>query len=238
MHVRRGPELSIGERPCCLNERCICVWLARWRYGDDTDMAFVGTEFLLPSQEREFTQSGKLPTPPGKCLLCSRYYTNYLYKLARSDPTFRATNAVPLQAFGNVVGSDRGDSVPSHSSVVSGPDGYKSECLLYVDEAWADTAASRGPMGTLLWRPVVAFSSKHYKYERDPVTSLPRLTQVGVGFNEVTIKKIEQQQQHMEAAMNTKPNANDESSSSSNDPSPLHFRPPVSHPTVAAGLAK
>ena len=36
----RPPDTSIGERPCCLNERCICVWMARWRYGDDTDTAF------------------------------------------------------------------------------------------------------------------------------------------------------------------------------------------------------
>ncbi len=29
----RPPDVAVGERPCCLNERCICVWMARWRYG-------------------------------------------------------------------------------------------------------------------------------------------------------------------------------------------------------------
>ena len=71
----RPPDPSLGERPCCLGERCICVWMARWRYGDDTDLAFVGTEFLLPSQRAAFEAEGAsaLPPTPGKCLVCSRY---------------------------------------------------------------------------------------------------------------------------------------------------------------------
>ena len=71
----RSPDVSSGERPCCLGERCICVWMARWRYGDDTDLAFVGTEFLLPSQRAAFEAEGAsaLPPTPGKCLVCSRY---------------------------------------------------------------------------------------------------------------------------------------------------------------------
>ena len=71
----RPPDPSLGERPCCLGERCICVWMARWRYGDDTDLAFVGTEFLLPSQRAAFERDGAsaLPPTPGKCLVCSRY---------------------------------------------------------------------------------------------------------------------------------------------------------------------
>ena len=71
----RPPDLSLGERPCCLGERCICVWMARWRYGDHTDLAFVGTEFLLPSQRAAFEAEGvrALPPTPGKCLVCSRY---------------------------------------------------------------------------------------------------------------------------------------------------------------------
>ena len=46
----RPPNAGCGERACCMGDKCICVWLARWRYGDDTDLAFVCTEFLLPSQ--------------------------------------------------------------------------------------------------------------------------------------------------------------------------------------------
>ena len=72
---RRPPDINMGERACCLGERCICVWMARWRYGDDTDLAFVGTEFLLPSQRAAFERDGAsaLPPTPGKCLVCSRY---------------------------------------------------------------------------------------------------------------------------------------------------------------------
>ena len=68
----RPPDTSNGERPCNLNERCICVWMARWRYGDDTDMAFIGTEFLLPSERAAFDRDGAkaLPaTPPAMAIL-------------------------------------------------------------------------------------------------------------------------------------------------------------------------
>jgi len=50
-----------------------------------------------------------------------------------------------------------------------------------VDEAWADTAAARGAMSSLLWRPCVKFLSTHYKYVKDPTSDLPRLLQRGVG---------------------------------------------------------
>ena len=43
----RPPNTSIGERACCLGDRCICVWMARWRYGDDTDMAINGRRLYL-----------------------------------------------------------------------------------------------------------------------------------------------------------------------------------------------
>ena len=83
----RPPDPSLGERPCCLGERCICVWMARWRYGDDTDLAFVGTEFLLPSQRAAFERDGAsaLPPTPGKCLVFSRYmHVRRLPNLARA----------------------------------------------------------------------------------------------------------------------------------------------------------
>lgn len=212
----RAPETSLGERPCSLGERCICVWMARWRYGEDTDMAFVGTEFLLPSQKAQFLHNGKLPSPPGKCLVCSRYFHTYIYKLARTDPTFCANASVPLQAYGNVLGTEKGESIPTHSSVVHGSDGYSPEAMLFVDESWADSTAARGPMGTLLWRPVVGFSAKHYKYVRDPQTKLPRLLQVGIGSNDPTIEKLERQLEHDQSA---------------------DFQMPVSHPTTTARLA-
>ena len=176
----RPPNVAIGERPCCFGDRCICVWMARWRYGDDTDMAFIGTEFLLPSQAAEFKQSGKLPHTQGKCLVCSRYVTTYIYRCARADPTFKPSTCIPLQAFGNALGVEAGENVPTHSSVANDTDGYRQEALLFVDEQWADTAAARGDMASLLWRPVVKFVTTHYEYVKDH-TGLPRLLQRNVG---------------------------------------------------------
>ena len=179
----RPPDTSIGERPCSLNERCICVWMARWRYGDDTDMAFIGTEFLLPSERAAFDRDGAsaLPTTPGKCLVCSRYLHTYVYRQARSDPTFCPSASLPLQAYGNPLGVAKGEALPTHTSAVCGADGYRKEALLFVDEAWADTAAARSEMSSFLWRPCVKFFAPHYKYVKDPTTGLPRLLQRGVG---------------------------------------------------------
>ena len=174
-------DTSIGERPCCLADRCICVWLARWRYGEDTEYAFIGKEFLLPSQRTAFETNGALPPTHGKCLLCTRYHHTFLYRLARSDPTFKPSESIPLQAFGNSLGLVKGESVPSHSSVVGDVDGYKQEALLFVDEAWSETHAARGSMGTLLWRPCVKFCSSDYKYCKDPSTGTPRMIQVEMG---------------------------------------------------------
>ena len=181
----RPPNVDLGERPCNFGNRCICVWMARWRYGDDTDMAFIGTEFLLPSQAAEFKRSGKLPHTPGKCLVCSRYVQTYIYRCARADPTFKPSAAIPLQAYGNSLGVEAGESVPTHSSVASDSDGYRQEALLFVDEQWADTAAARGAMASLLWRPCVKFDTSHYEYVKDP-SGRPRLLQHGVGAEEET----------------------------------------------------
>ena len=180
------PNLEVNERPCCLGNRCIAVWLARWRYGDDTDCAFICKEFLLPSQLKKFNEKGALPSPPGKCLLCTRYVQNYIYRCARADPTFKPDAKIPLQAFGNSLGVECGDNVPTHASAVHDVDGYRSEALLFVDEAWAETAAARGEMSSLLWRPVVRFCSSHYHYVKD-ASGLPRMLQRNIGAaSEVT----------------------------------------------------
>lgn len=178
--LRRPPNPSIGERACCLGNRCICVWLARWRYGEDTDLAFVGTEFLLPSALVAFRKSGALPETNGKCIVCSRYVHTFVYRCARADPTFQPPKEIPLQAFGNSLGVASADDVPTHSSVANDSDGYRPDAMLFVDEAWADTAAARGGMATLLWRPVVRFDSTHYEYVRD-ASGLPRMLQRNVG---------------------------------------------------------
>lgn len=208
----RMPNTSVGERPCSLGERCVCVWLARWRYGDDTKKAFVGTEFLLPSQQRAFDDSGVLPATPGKCLLCTRYFHTYLYRLARSDPTFDAGKTVPLQAYANAVGVAEGREFPTHASPVNSSDGYAPEAMLFCDEEWANTAAARTGMGNFLWRPVVRFSSNHYRYVEDPASGLPRIVQVGLAPGEV-------------AAPPGTPNAAPD------------FRQPAPHPLIAAESA-
>jgi len=176
----RPPNVQVGERPCCFGDRCMCVWMARWRYGDDTDMAFMGTEFLLPSQAAEFRRSGKVPPTKGKCLVCSRYVTTYIYRCARADPTFKPDARIPLQAFGNSLGFASGNEVPTHSSVANDSDGYRQEAMLFVDEQWADTAAARGGMASLMWRPCVKFDTTHYVYVKDN-NGLPRLLQRNVG---------------------------------------------------------
>jgi len=175
----RPPNTSIGERGCCLGNRCICVWMARWRYGETSDMAFVGTEFLLPSELATFRKSGTLPATNGKCLICSRYFHTFIYKCARADPTFKPDARIPLQAFGNSLGMGCGDDVPTHSSVANDSDGYRPEAMLFVDEMWAETAVARGSMATMLWRPVVRFDSSHYEYVKDP-NGTPRVMQRNV----------------------------------------------------------
>jgi len=69
----RPPLVSGGERPCVLADRCICRWLAIFRYGADSPLAFVCREFLTPSQLRKFEAEEALPARRGKCLLCTRY---------------------------------------------------------------------------------------------------------------------------------------------------------------------
>lgn len=68
------PSPVVGERPCCLGNKCIGLWMAIFRYGEANDKGFVCKEFLLPEQLKAFEDSGKLPPQPAKCILCSRYY--------------------------------------------------------------------------------------------------------------------------------------------------------------------
>jgi hypothetical protein len=183
--------------------------MARWRYGDNTDLAFIGTEFLLPSERAAFDKDGAtaLPATPGKCLVCSRYFQTYVYRQARANPEFCPSEDVPLQAYGNPLGFANGCNLPGHTSLASGADGYRPDALLFVDEAWADTKAGRSDMCTFLWRPCVKFLASHYHYVRDPSTNAPRLLQRGVGSDADT------------------------------DPMP-HFRLPAPVPPSAPGLAR
>lgn len=70
----RPANAAIGERGCCVGERCLGNFLAIFRYGENTDYAFTLREYLLPDEARKFANTGKLPATHGKCLLCTRYF--------------------------------------------------------------------------------------------------------------------------------------------------------------------
>ena len=200
---------AIGERPCINGANCLAQHVAKMRYGVDTTMAFTCKEFLLPAQKQQFLEGGGVPQRRGKCLLCTRYYQNYTYIIARTDPAFKVGETpVGLQVFCNPVtnvppaaGGASGSGLsstrdyrnndeaqlreaaaqlPTHASIVSARDGYRPEAMLFVDEDWAALRSAReGNLGKLLWRPVVRFSSGHYQYVKD--SDGLRIVQVGIG---------------------------------------------------------
>jgi hypothetical protein len=83
------PNKTIGERECVCGDKCMAAFLARWRHGSNTDLAFVCKEYLLPDEHAAFLAGKGLPIRRKKCLLCSRYFTSFLYYKARVDPTFK-----------------------------------------------------------------------------------------------------------------------------------------------------
>ena len=85
---------------------------------------------------------------------------------------------IPVQAYTNVLGHTTGESVPTTSAFIGGSDGYHPNVCLAVDAEFANTEAGRGPMGTMLWRPFVAFHSSHYKYTSQ--NGVKSIVQVGV----------------------------------------------------------
>lgn len=78
------PIASIGERECVCGERCLGNFIAKVRYGADTDKGFTLKEYLLPDQLKAFEEGKGLPAQRQKCLLCSRYWLNYVYILVRA----------------------------------------------------------------------------------------------------------------------------------------------------------
>jgi hypothetical protein len=97
---------------------------------------------------------------------------------ARCNPNFVIDKRIPVQAYTNVIGHTTGETVPASSSFVGGSDGYDPSVCLTLDADFANTEAGRGVMGTMLWRPSVAFHSSHYKYVR--VQEKRHIVQVGV----------------------------------------------------------
>lgn len=181
----RPPNSGNDERPCCNGEKCVCRWMAIFRYGEESDRAFVCREYLLPSQEIEFRSKGDLPKTPGKCLLCTRYYTTYIYTLARNSPSFSPTTAIQIQAFCNKLECETPlDDAPAHSSSVGTTDGYRASVMLFVDEKWADTSSSRNGMSALLWRPTVRFNCSDYEFVVDS-DGTPRCIQINMAIEQL-----------------------------------------------------
>lgn len=176
----RPPNLGSGERECALGERCMCQWIAKFRYGENSQKGFVCREFLLPSEQKRFDATGDLPSANSKCLICVRYFHTYIYRLARNDSTFNPSASIGVQAFGNAIGHTRGKDLPVASSEIGSEDGYDPSCMLAVDAEFASTESSRSDLASFIFRPVVAFHSSHYEYTTAPDGS-SRIVQVGVG---------------------------------------------------------
>ena len=170
-------QCKAGERACCLADRCLGRFLAKFRYGDDTEYAVTLREFLLPEDDAVFLETGKLPVTTGKCLLCMRYFITYAYRLARADVHFDARSKIPVFAYTNVVSHTTAQELVQSSCIVSATnDGYPYNALLGVDAEFSESMASRKGMSELLVRPVVGFNSMDYTYVRDSDGTI-RLTQ-------------------------------------------------------------
>ena len=100
----RPANHTIGERSCVCGALCVANLLATMRYGENTRHSFTCVEYLTPTRLKAFKAGDGLPQRPGKCLLCLRYFTNFLYNLARIDPIFLDNSKTfQLQPFENCV---------------------------------------------------------------------------------------------------------------------------------------
>ena len=184
------PMTSVGERECVNGSKCIANFIATVRYGPKNEYGFVCKEFLLPQQFEDFKNGKGLPTRRNKCLLCTRYLLNFVYILARTDPSFKLDELkIPIQNFQNECEPCLKDStfaevseLPKNTSPTNCKDGYRSSAMLFVDEEFANTRSGRdGPLAELMWRPVVRFCSSDYKYTK--TSNGPQITQVNIGFD-------------------------------------------------------
>ena len=189
---RSPANASIGERPCVCGERCLANFIAKIRYGSSNNKGFVCKEFLLPSQHKDFLAGKGLPPVQQKCLICNRYWMNYIYLLARSDSTFRVPLSTRPQLFCNVVADTvehseivtTASDMPTHSSKVMCKDGYRHDAMLFVDENFSHTISQReSSLSALSFKPVVRFSASHYRYVLNSEGN-KSIVQVGVGVDE------------------------------------------------------
>ena len=191
----RPPNLVAGERGCVLGKDCLCAFLGKKRFPESDPRIFVCVEFLRPSQQQAWIQTGKLPEHNDKCLLCIRYWTSYMYHMMRGDPSFRVNVEAETELMhhtNQVEGANEEEirllkaigfrALPTHVNTTDVRDGYGREALLYVDEEAANMAEIRkGKTSALVWRPFVRFDASHYSFEL--VNGSPRVVQVNVGVH-------------------------------------------------------
>ena len=204
----RPANLDRGERQCNLDDKCLCMHMARIRYGPDNPYGFIGTEFLLPEQRKVWLHGGKLPEERAKCLVCNRYFTTYLYLMMRNNAHFaKLTNKFELQTHENTCAEESSEKpakrkclsvdpqptecdnwhdkhsqtscLPTHTNLVGVSSGYSRDCLLFTDDKVLQSPDIRNSsMADLAFRPFVRFSSAYFKYELNG--SQKRLIQVNV----------------------------------------------------------
>ena len=190
----RPANKSIGERPCVCGRRCLGRVIAKMRYGPETDRGFTCVEFLTPKQQEHFRAGKGLPQRKGKCLICVRYFTSYVFHLARLDPEFlQASSNFDVQLFENCVARPTSQSntdleadaraVPHAASTIFEEGGYRPDVCLFADEAFLNSSAGRGDLASIAWRPVVRFRSLDYDYETAPDGS-PIIVQRRMGSDE------------------------------------------------------
>ncbi len=199
----RPPDLSIGERPCVAGSCCVCAHLGRQRFPAGHPCIFVCTEFLLPSAHKAWQQGGSLPETHGKCLMCIRWWTHYLYTLGRMDRRFNLSSSLrsPPTQHGdpssvhlnhlnvtsamtteeqNLIRRLGSSDLPTHTNLVDARDGYLRMAMLYSEEELANVEAIRdGSTSSLVWRPFVRFDTSHYAFRVDG--GKPRVVQVNIG---------------------------------------------------------
>lgn len=97
----RPARKECGERPCVLGDQCVVHTIAKLRRSPH---AFTCREFLLPEENEKWLSGGGPPERPGKCLVCLRYFTTYVYYCARNDPEYaEALRRFAVQRHGNVL---------------------------------------------------------------------------------------------------------------------------------------
>lgn len=88
------------ERPCIMGDQCQGMHLPHV-----TENAFVLREFLLPTEEEEYTRTGKLPPEGRLCLMCKRSEIARAFINIRADG-MGVKNNVIFQDYRNIVDED------------------------------------------------------------------------------------------------------------------------------------